>query len=157
MSVNRILIVVAVPVVVLFLISLGISSCNRNRLVEPTNSWVSRLNDLLAGSQKLDLQKDVKAASGWSNGLWTISNGVRQASLEILPSKKRVRKVRLSLVVGSGFCIRFEPGQGVEAGAVPVKIVGFTTNDSPLELTVLSAGGTLRVSNATGMVRLKLE
>ncbi len=162
MCTERKLILLAVTVGVLYAISLGLSSWTNRPGRNPMNSWVTTLKNVLPGRQKLDLEQDVKPASGLSNGVWTISNGA--ASLEIVSANRTMRKAKLSLEAGAGFRVVFEPrsnsekpGRPLDEEAVPVTIGSFTSNRSPLELIFLRHGGLLKVSGATGMVWLKLE
>ncbi len=169
MSPAKVIILVAVLVIVLFAISLAVSSrqtASPRVSVNPTNSWVSKINQFLAGGQTLDLARDVKATNGWSNGHWVLTNGVRAGSLEISTSKKRIRKARLSLETGSGFRIEYKPRADparptnpADAEALPIKVNNFTMQQSPLELTILPHGGYLSVQRqiATGVVSLRLE
>ncbi len=176
MSVNRILILVAVLVVVLYVITLAIGSRPRGGAV----AWVSKLNNWQAAYQKLDLQNDVKTAAGlsngvavssasrWSNGLWTIPMRVTKASLEISPSNKSIRKARLSLAGNSRCSIEYQPrpdakkpGQPADDIAVPVVITNFGGQRPTLDLTFLRHGGVLTLTIdrwiGTNALELRLE
>jgi hypothetical protein len=147
MTTSRALILLIVLIGILFGLSLALGSRNSGgaQRVNPADTWLAKL----AGSQQLDFA-EVSATNRWENGHWTIPQGIREACLQINPSKHRqaVRRVKISLNVTSGFTLQFAPqldkehqGEFVDAQATEL-----TTGKFPVELTVLEHGGVLRVT-----------
>jgi hypothetical protein len=145
MTTSRALILLIVLVGILFGLSLALGSRNSGRTVNPADSWFAKL----AGTQRLDFA-EVSATNRWENGQWTIPPGIREACLQINPSKHRqvVRRVKISLSAKSDFKLHFAPQpdkehQGAFADAQATEL---TIEKFPLELTVLEHGGALRVT-----------
>jgi hypothetical protein len=164
MSTERKLILLAVSVGVLYGISLGVTSSNNKGPVKPTNWWVNVLKSFPGSNHDFAPQQDVAPTNGWENGRWTISNGASNASLVISSSRKAIRRATLAIETGAVGQVEFQPKRSpkkpynfVDAAALPVTNAHLT-KESPMELVILCAGGTLNVQCgiATGMVSLVL-
>ncbi len=150
MSANRILLLAAVLIAVLFGVSLALGSRNSDRPVDPKassfNKWIHFKNvnpgELTARGGRLE------------NGQWSIDRNILTASLDVAPSKDntKIRRLSLSLAGGDPFEVRFtplpdtnHPTKLADANASPLRITKFEAGKPPLQLTILEHGGKLDV------------
>ena len=163
MSVNRILILLVVVVVVLFVVTLALGNRNSGGSVDPKKTWLARMTR----PQKFNLA-EISPTNGWQNGRWTIAKGVREAGLDIAPSKsgRAIRRLKLSLQGSSGFQLEFtprpdkdEPGKYADTEATALRVREVKPGQKPLELTILQHGGLLvvRRANAAAPAMFALE
>jgi len=150
---------------VLFAISLALSTRNRDQQVDPATSWFNKVKP----SQAVEASEISALSGSWTNGQWTLPNTLREASLAIAPSKSKrtIRSVKLSLQQGEPFEIRFiprpdqeEPAKSADAEATPLQIKKLEPGRPPIQLTILQHGGTLvarRLGAGTGQAVFKLE
>lgn len=149
MSTTRALVLLVVLVGVLFAVSLALGHRNGDAPVNPTNSWLARLTR----PQPFDLS-EISSTNGWHDGRWTIARGVREAGLEIAPSRSHrvVRQLKISLQGQSAFQLQFtpqseqgHPDQFADADATVLKVKKLKPGQKNVQLTILEHGGRLVV------------
>lgn len=170
MSTNRILILVAVLILVLFGISLAMSRNQDNKSADPNSSGFAKLN--FSRSDKFDLHAlSVNGGTLSADGVWTIPQTLRDASLLVgtNESKWKVRSLRLVLKQGDSAKIEYQPshepnkpGAFIDKEAVTLKIdlKPPKTNQPPPAITILRHGGTVQLHRTDASLKplvLKVE
>ena len=135
---SRIIIVLAVVVLILFGISLALSSrTGRDQRAVPQAAWVEALKNVFLKNQKLEIQDIKSRCLNNAQAAFVIEPG-NTCKAEIGESKKAVRKVKLTVKRDSKCTIDFVPA-GEEA--LPVH-----SNSGSVELSVMQKGGTLTIT-----------
>src|SRR5262249_14461890 len=139
MPASRIIIILAVVVLVLFGISLAMSSrTGRDQRAVPKAAWVEALKNVFLKNQKLEIQ-DIKSEC-WSNTkrAFVIEPGEKFCQADIGKSRKAMRKAKLTVQQGSKCTIDFVPA---DKEALPVH-----STSGSVELSVMKKGGTLTIT-----------
>jgi hypothetical protein len=137
---SRIIIILAVVVLVLFGITLAVSTrTGRDQRAVPQAAWVEALKNLFLKNQKLEVQ-DISSRSPCltkSPPAFVIEPG-KPCEANIGESRKVVRKAKLTVKQGSKCTIDFVPA---DEEALPVH-----STSGSVELSVMKKGGTLTIT-----------
>lgn len=135
---SRIIIILAVVVLVLFGISLALSSrTGRDQRAVPQGAWVERLKNVFLKNQKLEIQEISSRCLTDARAAFAIEPGMT-CKANIRESRKVVRKAKLTVQQGSKCTIDFVP---TDEEALPVH-----STSGSIELSVMKKGGTLTIT-----------
>jgi hypothetical protein len=138
MPASRIIIILAVIVLVLFGISLAVSTrTGRDQRAVPQAAWVEALKNVFLKNQKLEIRDIDSRCLTNAPAAFVIEPG-KQCEAKIGESRKAVRKAKLTVKQGSKCTIDFVP---VDEEALPVH-----STSGSLELSVMRKGGTLTIT-----------
>jgi len=146
MPASRIIIILAVIVLVLFGISLALSSrTGRDQRAVPQAAWVEALKNVFLKNQKLEI-KDISCVKPEKTPCLTNAPAAfviepgKQCEAKIGESRKAVRKAKLTVKQDSKCTIDFVPA---DEEALPVH-----STSGSVELSVMKKGGTLTMTCA---------
>jgi len=141
MPASRIIIILAVVVLVLFGISLALSSrTGRDQRAVPQAAWVEVLKNVFLKNQKLEIHDITSACLTKSPPAFVIEPGKKFCQAEIGKSRKAMRKAKLTVKQDSKCTIDFVPA---DEEALPVH-----STSGSIELSVMKKGGTLTITCA---------
>jgi hypothetical protein len=136
---SRIIIILATVVLVLFGISLALSSrTGRDSRTIPQASWIEGLKNIFLKDQKLSIQDISSACLTKAPDAFVVEPG-KQCEAKIAESNQVVRMLKLTVKEGSKCTIDFVPSAG--DNALPVH-----STSGNLELSILKKGGTLTIT-----------
>jgi hypothetical protein len=135
---SRIIIILAVVVLVLFGISLALSSrTGRDQRAVPQAAWVEALKNVFLKNQKLEIKDISSTCLSKAPAAFVIEPG-KPCEASISESRKVVRKAKLTVKQGSKCTMDFVPA---DEEALPVH-----STSGSMELSVMKKGGTLTVT-----------
>ena len=135
---SRIIIILAVIVLVLFGISLALSSrTGRDQSAVPQAAWVEALKNVFLKNQKLEIQDISSECLTKAPAAFVIKPG-EKCQANIGESKKVVRKAKLTVKQDSKCAIDFVPN---DEQALPVH-----STSGSVELSVMKKGGRLTIT-----------
>jgi hypothetical protein len=135
---SRIIIILAVVVLVLFGITLAVSSRTaRDQRAVPQAAWVEALKNVFLKNQKLEIRDISSACLTNARAAFVIDPG-KKCEANIRESRKAVRKVKLTVKQDSKCTIDFVPA---DEEALPVH-----STSGSIELSVMKKGGTLTIT-----------
>jgi hypothetical protein len=138
MPASRIIIILAVIVLVLFGISLALSSrTGRDQRAVPQAAWVDALKNVFLKNQKLEI-KDISSTCLTKGPAAFVITPGEKCEAKIGESRKAVRKAKLTIKQDSKCTIDFVP---VDEEALPVH-----STSGNVELSVMKKGGTLTIT-----------
>ena len=139
MPASRIIIILAVVVLILFGISLAVSTrTGRDQRAVPQAAWVEALKKVFLKNQKLEIKDISSACLTNAPAAFGIEPG-KKCEAKIAESSKAVRKLKLTAEEGSKCTIDFVPAAG--DNALPVH-----TPSGSVELSIMKKGGTLTIT-----------
>jgi hypothetical protein len=139
MSSSRIIIILATVVLVLFGISLALSSrTGRESSTIPQAAWVEWLKKAFLKDQRLKIQDISSPCLASDPNAFLVEPG-KKCEAKIAESRKAVRNLKLTVKAGGKCAIDFVPTAG--DNALPVH----STSES-VELTIMKKGGTLTIA-----------
>jgi hypothetical protein len=135
---SRIIIILAVVVLILFGISLAVSTrTGRDQRAVPQAAWVEALKKVFLKNQKLEIQDISSECLTNAPAAFVIESG-KKCKANIGESRKVVRKAKLTVKQGSKCTIDFVP---TDEEALPVH-----STSGSIELSVMKKGGTLTIT-----------
>ena len=138
MPASRIIIILAVVVLILFGISLAVSTrTGRDQRAVPQGAWVEALKNVFLKNQKLEIQ-DISSPCLTNDPAAFVIEPGKKCEANIGESRKVVRKVKLTVKQDSKCTIDFVP---TDEEALPVH-----STSGSVELSVMKKGGTLTIT-----------
>jgi hypothetical protein len=138
MPASRIIIILAVIVLVLFGISLALSSrTGRDQRAVPQAAWVDALKNVFLKNQKLEIRDISSTCLTKAPAAFVIKPG-EKCEAKIGESRKAVRKAKLTVKQDSKCTIDFVP---TDEEALPVH-----STSGSVELSVMKKGGKLTIT-----------
>lgn len=135
---SRIIIILAVVVLVLFGISLALSSrAGRDQRAVPQAAWVEALKKIFVKNQKLEIGDISSTCLTNAPAAFVIEPGM-ECKANIGKSRRVLRKAKLTVKYGSKCTIDFVPA---DEEALPVH-----STSGSVELSVMKKGGTLTIT-----------
>ncbi len=135
---SRIIIILAVVVLVLFGISLAVSTrTGRDQRSVPRAAWVQALKNVFLKNQKLEIQ-DISSACLTNAPVAFVIEPGKKCEANIGESRKAVRKAKLTVKQDSKCTIDFVPADE--------EALRLHSTSGSVELSVMKKGGTLTIT-----------
>jgi len=139
MASHRIIIILSAVVLVLFGISLALSSrTGRDYRTIPQASWIEGLKNTFLKDQRLKIQDISSPCLASSPDAFVLEPG-EECEAKIAESSKVVRRLKLTSKEGTKCTIDFVPAAGDDA--LPVH-----STSGSVDLSIMKKGGTLRIT-----------